>query len=230
MDCMIGMKEFPDKFFELAIVDPPYFEDVAKLGYFGECNSSIGVKRGDYDIPNWDGMIPDERYLNELLRVSRNQIIWGINYFKFYHAAGAIVWDKCNDHSTFSDCEIASCSFHDSVKIFRFLWDGMRQGEGLSQPTKKRGNAKLNEKRIHPTQKPIALYQWLLKNYAKPGDKILDTHLGSGSSRIAAYKMGFDFWGYELDFKCWMDQEKRFKEAIAEPLFNPVKVEQGKLI
>lgn len=223
---MIAMKGFEDKFFDLAIVDPPYFKGVGKLGYMGEQNSSIGVKRGDYEIPNWDESIPDEAYLNELLRVSKHQIIWGINYFRFYHAAGTIVWDKCNDHSSFSDCEIASCSLINSVRIFRFLWDGMRQGAGLSSPIRKRGNAKLNEKRIHPTQKPVALYQWLLLEYAKQGDKILDTHLGSGSHRVAAYKLGFDFWGYEIDSKTFYDAEVRFKRDIALPLFEQVKSEQ----
>lgn len=229
-DCMEAMREFPDKFFDLAVVDPPYFKGVGKLGYMGEKNSSIGVKRGEYDIPNWDENIPDENYFNELLRVSKHQIIWGINYYRFYHTAGAIVWDKCNDHSSFSDCEIASCSLHDSVRIFRFLWDGMRQGAGLSAPTRKRGNAKLNEKRIHPTQKPIALYQWILKEYAKPANKILDTHLGSASHRVAAYKMGFDFWGYEIDQKTFADAERRFKRDIAAPLFEQPKTAQGELL
>jgi len=211
-DCLQAMREYPDHYFDLAICDPPYFPGVDKLGYFGDKQSSIGVKRGNYNIPQWDKQIPDQKWLDEVVRVSKNQIIWGINYFTFHHCVGRIVWDKCNDGAPFSQCEIASCSMHDSVRIFRFLWNGMNQGEGLNNPTKMQGNKSLNETRIHPTQKPVALYSWLLKNYAKPGDKILDTHLGSGSSRIAAWKMGFDFTGYELDPDYFEAQEKRFKE------------------
>lgn len=215
-DCMIGMARYPDKFFDLAIVDPPYFKGVGKLGYFGEKQSSIGVKRGEYAIPQWDKQIPAERYLEELLRVSKEQIIWGINYFKFYHTAGRIVWDKVNGDSPFSSCEIASCSLHESVRLFRYMWNGMNQAAGLSEPTKMQGNKSLNEKRIHPTQKPINLYKWLLSNYARSGNKILDTHMGSQSSRIAAYHMGFDYVGFEIDKEYFEAGNKRFKEQIAQ--------------
>lgn len=195
------MKGYPDKYFDLVIDDPPYFKGVGKLGYFGEKNSSINVKRGDYNIPVWDQMIPDETYLNEIVRISKNQIIWGI---------------KVNGNSSFSDCEIASCTLHDSVRLFRYMWNGMNQAAGLNEPTKSQGNKRLNEKRIHPTQKPINLYKWLLNQYAKPGVKILDAHLGSGSSRIAAYDMGFDFTGYEIDVDHYAAQEKRFKQHITQ--------------
>lgn len=215
-DNMIGMARFPDKFFDIAIVDPPYFEGVGKLGYFGEKQSSIGVARGKYEIPNWDKQIPDEKYLNELVRVSKEQIIWGINYYKFYHCAGRIVWDKVNGDSPFSDCEIASCTFHESVRLFRYMWNGMNQAECLKNPTKMQGNKKLNEKRIHPTQKPVNLYRWILNQYGIPGQKILDTHMGSQSARIAAYSMGFDYWGFELDKKHFTAGNKRFKEQTAQ--------------
>lgn len=197
-------------------MDPPYFKGIAKLGYFGEKQSSIGVDRGEYDIPNWDNQIPDESYLKELVRVSKHQIIWGINYFMFYHTAGRIVWDKVNGDSPFSDCEIASCSLHDSVRLFRYMWNGMNQAEGLNNPTKMQGNKKLNEKRIHPTQKPINLYRWLLNKYAIPGQKILDTHMGSQSPRIAAYRMGFDYCGFELDKKHFAEGNKWFTEQTAQ--------------
>jgi site-specific DNA-methyltransferase (adenine-specific) len=219
--CMEMMARFPDGFFDLAITDPPYFEGVGKLGYFGEKQSSINVKRGNYNIPQWDKQIPDEKYLKELMRVSKHQIIWGINYYKFFHTAGRIIWDKVNGDSSFSDAEIASCTFHDSVRMFRYMWNGMLQAKSLSEPETMQGNKKLNEKRIHPTQKPVALYKWLLHNYATAGSKILDTHLGSGSSRIAAYLMGFDFWATELDKDYFDAQEKRFKEQTAQgTLFN----------
>lgn len=215
-DCLIGMSQCPDNFFSLAICDPPYFKGVGKLGYFGQNQSSIGVPRGNYNIPSWDNMIPNENWLKEVCRVSKHQIIWGINYFKFFHAAGRIVWDKVNGDSSFSDCEIASCSMHDSVRLFRYMWDGMQQAKSLSEPHVVQGNKKLNETRIHPTQKPVALYKWLLSKYASVGDKILDTHLGSGGSRIAAYQMGFDFVGYEVDKSYFDAQERRFKLAIKQ--------------
>lgn len=212
IDCKLAMATYTDKFFDVAVVDPPYFEGFSKVGYFGEKHSSkLNIPRGQYEIPEWDDQIPDQTYLDELVRVSKHQIIFGINYFTFFHAPGRIVWDKVNDNSPISNCEIASCSFHDSVRIFRYLWNGMLQGDGLGNPTRARGNKKKNEKRIHPTQKPIDLYRWIFSRYCKPGDKILDTHLGSGSSRIAADMAGnLDFYGYEISPKVFDDQEKRF--------------------
>ena len=126
-----------------------------------------------------------------------------------YRSPCWIVWDKENGETDFADCELAWASFKTSVRKFRFKWQGMLQG-----------NMKNKEFRIHPTQKPSALYDWLLKNYAKPGDKILDTHLGSQSSRIAAYKMGFDFWGYEIDADYFNEGTDRFQKAISMPLFD----------
>ena len=187
-DCMEYMKTLPDKFFDLAIVDPPYFDGPDKLGYFGAKYSTTKVKRINYpEIGRWE--IPDNTYFIELERVSNHQIVWGINYFKYFpKSPGRIIWDKKNDSSTFSKAEIASCSQIETVQMFRYMWNGMLQE-----------NMKDKEQRIHPTQKPVALYRWLLKNYAKPGDKIFDSHMGSQSIRIACHQMGFDFWGCELD-------------------------------
>jgi len=215
---MEAMKEFPDKFFELAIVDPPY-----GIGEDGRNNHTRGklAKSKDYrNNARYDNDTPDINYFNELKRVSTNQIIWGGNYFIDYLESTScfIVWDKNNGTNDFADCELAWTSFGTAVRKFRFTWNGMLQG-----------NMANKEERLHPNQKPIALYQWLLKNYANPGDKILDTHLGSGSSRIAAYKMGFDFWGYEIDKDYFEAQEKRFKESIAEPLFDNPKSTQANL-
>lgn len=131
-------------------------------------------------------------------------------------------FEKVNGDSSFSDCEEAYCSFHDSIRLFRFMWNGAMQGKSCTEGWIMQGDKSKNETRIHQTQKPIALYEWLLKNYAKPGDKILDTHLGSGSSRIAAYKQGFDFYGFEIDPDYFMDADKRFRESIAMPLFDSV--------
>lgn len=210
MDCMEYMKSKPDKFFDLAIVDPPYFDGPNKLGYYGKEISSFGIKREGYKAKHWK--IPDIDYFNELFRVSKNQIIWGVNYFPYNcFTSGRIVWNKVNGKSSFSDCEIAFCSIINTVRMFTYMWNGMCQGKSLKEGYIQQGNKRKNEKRIHPTQKPIALYAWLLSNYAKQGDKILDTHLGSGSSRIAAYKMGFDFYGTEIDKEYFDAQEKRFK-------------------
>ncbi len=197
MDCMDGMKEFPDKFFDLAIVDPPYFSRPELREFYGRKISPIGVKRLYQKSEKWN--IPDKAYFEELERVSKNQIIWGNNYFDYHFPPGRIVWDKCNGTSSFSDCEIASCSMHDSVRLFRYMWNGMMQGKSMEEGHIMQGNKKLNEKRIHPTQKPIALYDWLIMKYAKPGDKILDTHVGSASSLIACKKAGLQYVGFEKD-------------------------------
>lgn len=220
MDCMDYMKSLPDKFFDLAIVDPPYFDGPNKLGYYGKNISSSGVKRSGYKVKRWN--IPGIDYFNELFRVSKNQIIWGVNYYPYgCFSSGRIVWDKVNGNSSFSDCEIAYCSLIDSVRMFTYMWNGMCQGKSLKEGHIQKGNKLKNEKRIHPTQKPIALYAWLLSNYAKQGDRILDTHLGSGSSRIAAYRMGFDFYATEIDKDYFEAQEKRFREVCLGEICTP---------
>ena len=204
----------PDKCFDLAVVDPPYFSGPERRGYYGSKESKIGVHR-DYPIsPTWE--LPKTEYFAELQRVSKHYIVWGCNYFVFPFAPGRIVWDKCNSSSTFSDCEIAATNSHDSVRLFRFMWNGMCQGKSINEGYIKQGDKTLNEKRIHPTQKPVALYAWLYSRYAKRGDKILDTHLGSGSSRIAAYNAGLDFVGFEIDRNYFEAQEARFARHTAQ--------------
>jgi site-specific DNA-methyltransferase (adenine-specific) len=204
LDCMEGMRQFPDQYFELAIIDAPY-------GINGDShrqNQSRGklAKSKKYHAALWDQPAPNEMYYEELSRVSINQIIWGGNHFGNMPASSCwIVWDKLNRTTDFADCELAWTSFDTAVRKFSYNWNGMWQED-----------MKNKEVRIHPTQKPVALYKWLLKNYAKEGDKILDTHLGSGSSRIAAYDMGFQFWGYELDSDYFNAQEKRFQQHKAQ--------------
>lgn len=183
LDCMEGMKIFPDKYFDLAIVDPPYFSGPERRGFYGRKVSPIGVSRLYEQMKHWD--VPGNDYFQELFRVSKNQIIWGCNYFDYPFGAGRIVWDKCNGASDFSDCEIAYCSLHDSVRLFRYMWNGMFQGKSMTEGWIQQGNKSKNERRIHPTQKPVVLYEWILQKYAKPGFKILDTHVGSASSLIA---------------------------------------------
>lgn len=211
MDCMAGMAEYPDKYFELAIVDPPY-------GGGQHFNFRYGVGDSVYrsDRPNLG-------YFNELQRVSKDQIVWGGNYFTsdLPESRCWISWYKGNPLPNFSDIELAWASFD---KVSRQV---NIESYGFKHADKKGGGSST----IHPTQKPIALYEWLLKNYAKPGDKILDTHLGSGSSRIAAYKLGFDFYGFEIDPDYFRDADKRFRDSIAMPLFDSVPnvAEQAKL-
>jgi site-specific DNA-methyltransferase (adenine-specific) len=169
IDNMIGMAKHPDKFFDLAIVDPPY-----GIGEDGLKNHSrsVSAKSKEYTPKKWDSTAPDKNYFTELKRVSKNQIIWGANHFidnlDFKKNSPCwIVWNKMNGENDFADCELAWTSFDTAVRIFNFRWQGMLQGD-----------MKNKEIRIHPTQKPVALYKWLLQKYAKPGDKILDTHLG----------------------------------------------------
>lgn len=204
MDCMDGMKEFPDKYFDLAVVDPPYGlgEDGGKKrsGYVKQKNGRrIFVPDGNYKKRWWDSSTPSNDYFSELLRISKNQIIFGVNYFDYPLAGGRIVWDKCNDGSDQSDAEIAYCSMNKRVDIFRYMWRGMFQGKSAEKGTIQQGNKRLNEKRITPTQKPVILYEWILNKYAKPGDIILDTHVGSASSLIACRNTGHKYVGFELD-------------------------------
>ena len=206
-DCLSGMKRYPDKYFDLAICDPPYFNGPDKLGYYGGDVSKSRVKRKAYNtIGVWE--VPDQGYYDELCRVSKEQIIWGINYYPFVNVpCGRIVWDKIKNAScTFSDGEIASCSLIETVRFFRYAWDGFIQQDMKNKETK-----------VHPTQKPVALYKWLLKNYAKPNDKILDTHVGSASSLIACYDMGFDAVGFELDADYYKASKQRLEDFQRQP-------------
>ena len=219
-DCVDYMRTMPDKFFDLAVVDPPYFSGPERRGYYGRKESPIGVKRLYRKTDIWT--VPDETYFKELNRVSKHYIVWGCNYFDFHFAPGRIVWDKCNSKSSFSDCELAATDLIDSVRLFPFMWNGMCQGRSVSDGRTMQGNKALNEHRIHPTQKPVALYFWTFQKFAKSGWRILDTHLGSGSSRIAAYKMGLDFYGCEIDKGYFDAQQKRFEEECLHTYTDPV--------
>ena len=220
VDCMEYMRTLPDKAFDLAIVDPPYGigEDGGKSRskFVTQKNGNrLYVEDGHYEKTGFDIAPPRQVFFNELFRVSKAQIIWGANYFTLPRA-GAIVWDKCNDGSDQSDGEIAFNSLTSRVDIFRYMWRGMMQGKSISEGTIQQGNKALNEKRIHPTQKPVALYECLLQKYAKEDWRILDTHLGSGSSRIAAYNLGFEFVGCEIEPTYFQLQEQRFAEHTTQ--------------
>lgn len=214
LDCMVALKEYPANYFDLAIVDPPYFSGPEKRGFYGRSVSPIGVHRSYRKTEEWE--VPGKAYFDELFRVSKEQIVWGCNYFDYPFKPGRIVWDKCNGSSSFSDCEIAFCSLHDSVRLFRYMWNGMMQGKSVEEGHVQQGNKRLNEKRIHPTQKPIVLYKWLLQRYAKPGDLVLDTHVGSASSLIACYELGFDYIGFEIDEYYYRLAQNRIKDAKAQ--------------
>lgn len=226
IDCMVGMSRYPDKYFNLAIVDPPYGIDAANDSRANKKRGKAKLYSKKYGVKSWDKKKPDAHYYEELFRVSKNQIIWGANHLgKMNPSSCWIVWDKQNGGNDYADCELAYTSFESAVRIFRHKWHGMLQAD-----------MKNKEQRIHPTQKPIALYKWLLQNYAKEGDKILDSHLGSGSSRIAAFEMGFEFVGFELDKDYFEAQERRFKEHVTlygNKLFSPtegiIKPEQTQL-
>lgn len=196
VDCMEFMAKVPDKYYDLAIVDPPYFDGPNKSGYYGKGYSSLGVKRvKHYDtLQEWS--VPDDKYFAELKRISTHQIIWGANHFagRFDSSSSSwIVWDKENGASTFADAELAYTSHSTAVRIFKYMWNGMHQGTAG-------GDVRKNEKRIHPTQKPKALYDWTYLNFARPEFKIIDTHLGSGSNAISAHYFGIaQFDACELD-------------------------------
>jgi|688.fasta_scaffold566301_1 site-specific DNA-methyltransferase (adenine-specific) len=204
-DNMELMAQYPDKHFELAIVDPPY-----GIGEDGCKNHSRGkaTKATKYTPKNWDKQPPNQEYFNELFRVSKNQIIWGANYMidKIQKPSmGWIFWDKGMEFQDFSDGELAYTSFEKALKKYRFVWNGMLQGD-----------MKNKETRIHPTQKPTQLYKWLLHNYAKQGDKILDTHLGSMSIAIACHDYGYHLTGCELDHDYFADGIKRVNSHIKQ--------------
>jgi len=201
MDCMEYMKGCEDNAFELAIVDPPY---------------GIGDFRGSkskHKKIDWNNDIPQKKYFDELIRVSKNRIVWGANYYwKYLPDVGVIVHDKTGggkrkQPKELSTCDIASHSFGVNMKVFHYLWCGNVSEKGVDWK---------NLNRIHPCQKPVALYNWLLQNYAKEGDRILDTHLGSGSSAIAAHYAGHDFVGCELDEDYFKAAQNRIDEETKQ--------------
>ena len=200
MDCMEYMKGLDDNAFGLAVVDPPY-------GINGSLEIGLGDKRTGKKVTpkwkykEWDNKTPDQSYFDELFRVSKNQIIWGGNYFNLPPSRCFLVWDKIQ-RVLMADAELAWTSFDSSVRVFSYA-RGKMQGF-------------LNPDRFHPCEKPVQLYKWLLTNYAKKGDRILDTHLGSASSAIAAHYLDFDFVGTELDTDYYNKACERFKKETRQ--------------
>jgi site-specific DNA-methyltransferase (adenine-specific) len=210
-DCLdpeYGMPSYPDKYFDLAIVDPPYGigADISAVAQGGQKYGTAAAKKSYYHGTGWDISPPHCDYFKEIRRVSKNQIVWGANHFISrlpFDSSAWIVWDKENGETNFADCELAWTSFKCAVRKARFRWNGMLQAD-----------MRQKENRIHPTQKPISLYRWLLENYAKPGDLILDTHVGSASSLIACESMGFDYVGFEIDEGYYNAAKNRMSKGI----------------
>jgi site-specific DNA-methyltransferase (adenine-specific) len=224
MDCMEYMATLPDKAFDLAIVDPPYGINADAMsmgqnlnradGWKHKASTAVRIKKGrlnsgggklknrilNQSSIGWDDQIPDDDYFAELIRVSENQIIFGGNYFDLPPSRCVICWDKCQPWENFSQWEMAWTSFDKPAAMFRYSNTG-----GANAETK-----------IHPTQKPTSLYLWLLSKYAKPGQRILDTHLGSGSHGIACNNLGFEFVGCELDEDYFDAACKRIEQATAQ--------------
>jgi site-specific DNA-methyltransferase (adenine-specific) len=196
------MATLPDKAFDLTIVDPPYGIGNFLMDSGGGKVKYDGKRNYKGSKFNWNNSTPDKNYFDELERVSKKKIIWGANYYNCFDSkGGALIWYKNMGHKSLSQCEIASLSFQKKVDYFAF-----KQLNGFL----------CTDPRIHPCQKPIELYDFLLTNYAKPGQRILDTHLGSGSSAIAAHYFGCDFVGCELDKDYYDAAVNRFNLATAQ--------------
>lgn len=212
------LSKFPDKYFDLIIDDPPY--GIGEDGSKNNSRNKIAIAKSYVAYSGNDSEAPPPEYFEELKRISHHQIIWGANHFISHLPVPAdascwLVWDKDNGNSHFADCELAWTSFHSAVRKFKYRWNGMWQE-----------NMKHKEKRIHPNQKPVALYGWLLNNYAKLGYKIGSPHMGSQSDRIAAYKLGFDFWGCDKDEHYFKTGDERFRSEC----FGETKTSKGILI
>lgn len=211
MDCIEGMKQFPDGYFDLAIVDPPY-GGVTQGGYMtNQMGGGVAKNRNDYHLSLWACDKPPKEYFDELFRVSKNQIIWGGNYFTshLFESQCWIVWDKEKPEGvSFADVELAWTSFNKASRLFKFAWNGMIQGDMSNK-----------EYKIHPTQKPVALYKWLLQRFSNPDDIILDTHVGSASSLIACHRMQRKFVGFEIDEEYYRLAKQRLDDEQKQVTF-----------
>ena len=207
MDCIQGMKEYPDKYFDLAVVDPPYGINFGEFNRTNKTGNGERYKSNKYKNSSWDDGIPCDEYFIELQRVSKNQIVWGANYFPYLWVNGCkgfIFWHKGNPVPNFADGELAWTSFNKVAKMVDYRYYGNLEGKTSASD------------KIHPTQKPVALYDWVYANYATEGMKILDTHLGSGSSRIAANKAKLNFVGFEIDEEYFTKSEQRYADFTSQ--------------
>ena len=206
-DCLEAMRLMDDNAYDLAIVDPPYGINFGEFNRTNKRSDGTRYKADKYKNGSWDEGIPNQRYFDELKRVSQNQIIWGGNYFPslwIHGCKGFIFWHKGNPVANFSDGELAWTSFNKVARQFDYRYYGSLEGKSSAS------------EKIHPTQKPVKLYEWLLDNYAKEGDKILDTHLGSGSIALACHNRGFSLDAWEIDAEYHANALKRFNQHIAQ--------------
>lgn len=242
VDCVGFMGTIPTRFFDISIVDPPYGIGESSKNHASR-NTPIAQKNGvmmkapktSYKKKDWDNKPPEPIYFQELKRVSKWWFVFGANYypeicgtvfkapkreeydtFICEHPKGWIIWDKVNGENDFNDCELIYANMDIDSYVLPFMWNGMMQAKSIHEPYIMQGNKKLNEKRIHPTQKPVALYRALIQKYAQPGWKKFDSHMGSQSSRIAAHIEGLDYWGCELDGDHFSDGNKRYTQHIAQ--------------
>lgn len=216
-----GIKRIPDGYFDLAVCDIPYGIDLGNMAYLSRTdasvkqrnNTSLNVKKKRYSLKDWDKQVPSQEYFNELCRVAKEQIIFGVEYVNWTGlGSGRIKWNKgVADGMSFKKYETAYCSLIEGEIELPLLWSGMQQAKSLQEPMIPQGNKRKNEKRIHPCQKPRLLYRKLYNDYGFRGMKILDTHVGSGSSRIEADLFDSDFLGFEADREYWLLEENRYK-------------------
>ncbi|MEX0313438.1 MAG: hypothetical protein AB3N18_04615 [Allomuricauda sp.] len=229
LDCndpVKGISSYPDNHWDYALIDPNWGIGETKVDPKSRNTpvkqsngKSLKIADKDYSGSNWDNERPSREFFEQLFRVTRYQIIKGGNHFTDLlpvFSSGRVVWDKVNGKNDFSDCEIFWTNCFESVRIFYYMWHGMMQGESLLNPRKQQGDKKLNEKRIHRCQTPVKVYDWFYKNIIPEGSKVLDTHLGSGSNRISAYKAKCHFTGFEIGKKEFDDQEARWTETKSE--------------
>jgi site-specific DNA-methyltransferase (adenine-specific) len=230
LNCLPELKKFPDNYFNIGVVDVNY-----GIGESGKNHNSrntlvkqsngkkVKIKNKNYHIKDWDNERPTKEYFKELFRVCEYVIIWGGNYLTDLlpeFSSGRIIWDKCNGNNDFSDCEIAWTNLFTSTRLFRYMWAGMMQGKSISEGHIMQGNKKLNEIRIHQTQKPTKLYLWTAHKFFKKGWRVLDTHVGSGSSLIAYEMLGFEYVAFEKDKDHFKDSTDRIEEFKREPMFD----------
>jgi site-specific DNA-methyltransferase (adenine-specific) len=207
MDNMELMAKYEDNYFDLAVVDPPYGIGFGEFNRTNKASNGERYKADKYKNSNWDDGIPSDEYFSELMRISKNQIVWGGNYFPYLWKNGCkafVYWHKGNPVPNFADGELAWTSFNKVAKQIDYRYYGNLEGKTSASD------------KIHPTQKPVALYDWIFKNYATEGMKILDTHLGSQSSRISAHKNKMHFVGCELDSDYFNDGNKRFDNYVSQ--------------
>lgn len=222
INCLPELKKFKDNHFDIGVVDVNYGIGESSKNHNSrntpvkQKNGSIlNIKDKNYKSKDWDNERPSKEYFDELFRVCKYVIIWGGNYLTDLFpefSSGRIIWDKCTGDNDFSDAEIAWTNLFSSTRLFRYMWSGMMQGKSIAEGHIQQGNKKLNEVRIHQTQKPVKLYLWLAQRFFKKGWKVLDTHVGSASSLIAYEMLGFEYVGYEKDLDHFNDSNNRLIE------------------